>query len=47
MENFIDKIIDKEYINFKRKLKNEEYISNYLYQKIKNKDKDLIPIDFD
>ena len=47
MGNFIDKIIDKEYINFKRKLKNEEYISNYLYQKIKNKDKGLIPIDFD
>ena len=37
MGNFIDRIIDKDYINFKRKLKNGEYISNYLYQKIKKK----------
>lgn len=46
MENLINRIINKEYINFKRKLKSNEYISNYLYQKIKDKYKDLMPMNF-
>ena len=47
MSSFINKIIDKDYINFKKKYKNKEYISNYIYQRILNKYKELLPVNFD
>lgn len=38
---------NNEYLIFKTKIKNKEYISNYLYQQVKKKYQQYIPMNFD